>query len=42
MLQLAAFGVVLSWLYERTGSLWPPIAVHVFNNAFAFALLDLD
>ena len=33
VLQLAAFGVILSWLYERTGSIWPPIAVHAFNNA---------
>ena len=33
------FGLWLSWLYERTGSLWPPIAVHAFNNAIAFAIL---
>jgi membrane protease YdiL (CAAX protease family) len=39
VLQLAAFGVILSWLYERTGSLWPPIAVHALNNAIAFAIL---
>jgi uncharacterized protein len=39
VLQLAAFGVILSWLYERTGSLWPPIAVHALNNALAFAIL---
>jgi uncharacterized protein len=39
VLQLAAFGVILSWLYERTGSLWPPIAVHAVNNAIAFAIL---
>ena len=39
VLQLAAFGVILSWLYERTGSLWPPIAVHAINNALAFAIL---
>lgn len=29
---LALFGVVLGWLYERTGSLWPGIAVHAFYN----------
>lgn len=39
VLQLAAFGIILSWLYERTGSLWPPIAVHALNNALAFAIL---
>ena len=39
VLQLAVFGVVLAWLYERTGSLWPPIVLHVFNNALAFAIL---
>jgi uncharacterized protein len=38
-LQLAIFGVVLAWLYQRTGSIWPTIAVHMFNNALAFALL---
>ena len=39
VLQLAAFGIALSWLYERTGSVWPPIAIHAFNNALAFAIL---
>ena len=39
VLQLAIFGVWLSWLYQRTGSIWPPIAVHTFNNAVAFAIL---
>jgi uncharacterized protein len=39
VVQLAVFGIWLSWLYERTGSLWPAIAVHAFNNAIAFAIL---
>jgi uncharacterized protein len=39
VLQLAVFGVILAWLYERTGSLWPPIVLHLFNNALAFAIL---
>jgi uncharacterized protein len=38
-LQLAIFGLALAWLYERTGSIWPPIAVHTINNALAFAIL---
>jgi membrane protease YdiL (CAAX protease family) len=39
VLQLTVFGIVLSWLYERTGSIWPTIAVHAFNNAIAFSIL---
>ena len=39
VIQLAAFGVILSWLYQRTGSIWPPVAVHALNNALAFAIL---
>jgi membrane protease YdiL (CAAX protease family)/lipoprotein-anchoring transpeptidase ErfK/SrfK len=37
---LAVLGVGLAWLYDRTGSLWPCIGVHVFNNALALALLS--
>jgi membrane protease YdiL (CAAX protease family) len=37
--QLAALGVVLAWVYERTGSIYPTIAIHIANNAIAFALL---
>lgn len=37
--QLAVFGVILAWLYERTGSIWPTIGVHALNNALAFAIL---
>lgn len=32
---LAFFGVLLAWLYEKTGSLGPPIALHGVNNAIA-------
>lgn len=39
VLQLSVFGVILAWLYERTGSIWPPISMHLFNNAIAFAFL---
>jgi uncharacterized protein len=35
---LAMLGVGLSWLYERTGSLGPPIILHVFNNGLALAV----
>ena len=36
---LAGLGVGLCWLYERTGSLWPPILAHVVNNSIALAVL---
>jgi membrane protease YdiL (CAAX protease family)/uncharacterized RDD family membrane protein YckC len=37
--QLAGLGLILCLLYEKTGSLWPPILVHTINNAIAFAAL---
>jgi membrane protease YdiL (CAAX protease family) len=37
--QLAFLGFALAWLYEETGSIYPPIAVHAVNNALAFAIL---
>lgn len=36
---LVVLGLILAWLYEKTGSLWPPILVHLTNNAIAFAVL---
>ena len=39
VLQITVFGLWLSWLYERTGSIWPTIAVHMVNNAIAFTIL---
>ena len=37
--QLALLGFALAWLYEETGSIYPPMAVHAVNNALAFAIL---
>ena len=37
--QLSVLGIVLAYLYERSGSLWSPIALHAINNALAFAVL---
>jgi len=37
--QLAMLGLTQAWLYERSGSIYAPMAVHVFNNALAFAIL---
>ncbi|MGI9557969.1 MAG: CPBP family intramembrane glutamic endopeptidase [Solirubrobacterales bacterium] len=39
---LTVFGLLLAWLYEHTGSLWPPIIAHAFNNALAFTVLVAD
>ena len=37
---LFVLGVVLGWLYERTGSLWPPILVHAgFNGLNVWVVL---
>jgi membrane protease YdiL (CAAX protease family)/uncharacterized RDD family membrane protein YckC len=36
---LAIFGLLLAWLYEYTGSLGPPIALHMINNAIAFTVI---
>jgi membrane protease YdiL (CAAX protease family) len=33
---LAFLGVALCWVYERTGSLFPCIAIHVLNNTVAY------
>lgn len=40
--QLAVFGVILAWLYERSGTLWAPILAHTINNTIAFVLLVTD
>lgn len=39
VVQLTVLGIALAWVYERTGSLWPAIAIHAVNNALAFAIL---
>jgi len=40
--QIAIFGVVLAWLYERSGTLWAPVVAHAINNTIAFVLLSTD
>lgn len=37
---LVALGVIFSVVYEKSESLWPPIIMHVVNNAFALAVLS--
>ena len=41
-IQLAIFGVILAWLYERSGTLWAPVIAHAVNNSLAFVLLVTD
>jgi membrane protease YdiL (CAAX protease family) len=32
---LMVFGVILALLYEKTGSIWPGILLHMLNNSIA-------
>jgi membrane protease YdiL (CAAX protease family) len=32
-------GLFLAWLYEKTGSLYPGICLHIANNALALVAL---
>jgi len=36
---LAGLGVALCWLYNRTGSLWPCVFMHVVNNSLALVVV---
>lgn len=38
--QLAILGAVFAVVYDRTGSIWPPIIFHAINNAFVLATLN--
>ncbi len=37
---LALFGVILCFVYEISGSLYPGIATHAVNNSLAFAVIE--
>jgi uncharacterized protein len=37
---LAALGVALCWLYDRTGSLWPCVFAHMINNSLALLVVS--
>jgi membrane protease YdiL (CAAX protease family) len=39
---LGVLGVLLCWVYERTGSLLPAIAVHVLNNTIVYGATTDD
>ncbi|WP_305804757.1 type II CAAX endopeptidase family protein [Stenotrophomonas sp. YIM B06876] len=34
-------GAAFAWLYQRTGTLWAPVAAHALNNAIALSALFL-
>jgi CAAX protease family protein len=36
---LAALGFALCFIYEQTGSIWPCILAHAFNNGLALAII---
>lgn len=38
--QLIVLGAIFAVVYEKTRSLWPAIIFHMFNNAYALALLN--
>lgn len=40
VLPLIIFGIVLALIYERTGSLWPAIGLHAFNNTIALIAIN--
>jgi hypothetical protein len=37
----AALGMVLAWTYEKSGSLWTPVIIHILNNAAKILILYL-
>ncbi|MDQ3647087.1 MAG: CPBP family intramembrane metalloprotease [Actinomycetota bacterium] len=39
---LMALGVIYCLVYEQTGSLWPVVAMHAFNNAVAYGVQTGD
>ena len=41
-IQISILGIILAWLYERSGTLWAPVTAHGINNAIAFAVLVAD
>jgi uncharacterized protein len=42
LVPLAILGTALAWVFHRTRSIWPCIAIHAINNALAFIVLVSD
>lgn len=41
IISTTVMGIILGLAYEKTGSIWTPILIHVFNNSIAVILLFL-
>ena len=41
MLQYVPGGLALAWCYERSGTVWAPIVLHLLNNVFVFTVTTL-
>ena len=41
LLPIFVMGMLLAWLYLRTGSIWPPIVAHAAQNLIALTVLEL-
>ncbi|MGV8997075.1 MAG: CPBP family intramembrane glutamic endopeptidase [Parvibaculaceae bacterium] len=41
MSQVLLLGSVLTWLYHKSGSIWPSVALHVFNNSWVMLVMLL-
>ncbi|MES1990569.1 MAG: CPBP family glutamic-type intramembrane protease [Pseudomonadota bacterium] len=41
MAQVGILGAALTWLYYKSGSLWPSVTVHVLNNSWVMVVLLL-
>ena len=39
--QVLCLGALLGLVYERTRTLWAPVAIHVLHNALTFGYLRL-
>ena len=35
-------GLVLAWLYERSGRLWVPLGAHVLHNGITYVQTQLE
>lgn len=42
LVPLAILGTALAWVFHRTRSIWPCIAIHAINNTLAFVVLLSD
>ena len=41
LLPIFVMGMLLAWLYMRTGSIWPPVVAHAAQNLLALTFLEI-